>query len=113
MLAPRMRESGVGALLQPCEMLRVQRIEVGMRDVHARSLAYARLCCAAGACGSSLVSTPRGSFSPSPSRGGSGWGWCCIRATMNLSENHAPRTPSPPNPPLEGEGLRAGYGAVS
>jgi len=34
-------------------------------------------------------------FSPSPSRGGPGRGWCSFTHLL---------TPSPPNPPLEGEG---------
>src|SRR3546814_8008415 len=39
-------------------------------------------------------------ISPSPSRGGPGWGW----VSVGLGGN-----PSPPNPPLEGEGFKAGF----
>src|SRR3546814_10124852 len=39
-------------------------------------------------------------ISPSPSRGGPGLGWVSARLGGN---------PSPPNPPLEGEGFKAGF----
>src|SRR6478736_3886357 len=47
-------------------------------------------------CGFSRGAAPR--LSPSPSRGGPGWGWCSFSLGRLL-------TPSPPNPPLEGEGF--------
>ena len=40
-------------------------------------------------------------FSPSPSRGGPGWGRCWLGLATRA-------TPSPPNPPLEGEGFWRG-----
>src|SRR3546814_18537293 len=39
-------------------------------------------------------------ISPSPSRGGPGWGW----VSVGLGGN-----PSPPTPPLDGEGFKAGF----
>jgi len=47
-------------------------------------------------CGKALGAASR--LSPSPSRGGPGWGWCSFCRAYLL-------TPSPPNPPLEGEGF--------
>src|SRR5690606_11277972 len=44
------------------------------------------------------------SLASSPSRGGLGWGWVSVRAQVAV---RAPtESPSPPNPPLEGEGFQ-------
>src|SRR5690606_30030640 len=57
----------------------------------------------AASCASSLrCSAER--LSPSPSRGGPGWGWVSVRAAQ-VGKCRQQATPSPPNPPLEGEGL--------
>src|SRR5690348_346706 len=116
MVAARECESGVSALFQRGEMLRVQRMEIGMRDVHAGSLACARLCRATRACGSSLFSSPAEMLFSSPSGEALRWGWCCGRATVR--SDHHPHPTLPRRGGLEGElrlkeGLEANYGAVS